>query len=262
MLTTTTTTSTTSTRAAPKPVKSKQPWTLEIRALYDDTSIIVYQAYSEPIATAAVTAQCLSASPAFRPNRMTWIKPSWAWMMYRSFYSYKDPRQARILAIRMSRAGFHELLRHAILADNDIHNNDHADDQAGGYTSSSSSSSARKQADKTVRVQWDPERTPRLARVENVRSIQIGISGAWVGRWVDGMILAIEDVTPRARELKATLDREPDLTDGELIERGLLPEERPYELPGDIRAAVQRHRRGEATAKEEAKEEAKEDANK
>lgn len=53
----------------------------QIRALYDTETITVYQAYSAAIATAAVTAQKLNASPDFKPNRMTWIKPSWAWMM-------------------------------------------------------------------------------------------------------------------------------------------------------------------------------------
>ena len=55
----------------------------QIRAVYDEETITVYQAYSSAIALAAVTEQRLSASPEFSGSRMTWIKPSWCWMMYR-----------------------------------------------------------------------------------------------------------------------------------------------------------------------------------
>jgi hypothetical protein len=53
----------------------------QIRALYDISTITVYQAYSTLIADAAVNSQRLSASPDFKFSRMTWIKPSWNWMM-------------------------------------------------------------------------------------------------------------------------------------------------------------------------------------
>ncbi len=53
----------------------------QIRALHDEDTITVYQAYSDEIGKAAVQHQKLSASPAFRYQRMTWIKPSWCWMM-------------------------------------------------------------------------------------------------------------------------------------------------------------------------------------
>jgi len=53
----------------------------QIRASYDEDTITVYQAYSAEIAIAAVQEQRLSASPKFSGTRMTWIKPSWCWMM-------------------------------------------------------------------------------------------------------------------------------------------------------------------------------------
>lgn len=53
----------------------------QIRAIYDDKTITVYQAYSASIAVAAVREQHLNASPDFLLGRMTWIKPSWCWMM-------------------------------------------------------------------------------------------------------------------------------------------------------------------------------------
>lgn len=54
----------------------------QIRALYDDETITVYQAYCPSIALAAVEHQKLNASPDFKLGRMTWIKPSWCWMMF------------------------------------------------------------------------------------------------------------------------------------------------------------------------------------
>ena len=37
---------------------------------------------------------------------MTWIKPSFLWMMYRAGWGYKDDNQRRILAIDLDRADF------------------------------------------------------------------------------------------------------------------------------------------------------------
>lgn len=63
----------------------------QIRALYDQEAITVYQAYSSVIAEPAVREQKLSASPEFKPTRMTWVKPSWCWMMYVDFYTDIQP---------------------------------------------------------------------------------------------------------------------------------------------------------------------------
>ena len=54
----------------------------QIRAIYDDETITLYQAYSAAIAVPAVYEQQLTASKDFKMDRMTWIKPSWCWMMY------------------------------------------------------------------------------------------------------------------------------------------------------------------------------------
>lgn len=71
---------------ASKATKSTNPETQvlyrQIRALYDEETITVYQAYSAEIAEPAVKEQSLTASPKFSGTRMTWIKPSWCWMMF------------------------------------------------------------------------------------------------------------------------------------------------------------------------------------
>ncbi|KAL1644184.1 hypothetical protein SLS58_004464 [Diplodia intermedia] len=205
-------TTTTTTTTVPRPTHQPPPQR-QIRALHDARTITVYQAYPSAIASAAVAAQRLSASPAFKPSRTTWIKPSWCWMMYRSGYSFKDARQERVLALRVARDGFAEMLRGAVL------------------TTTHQVSEGR------VRVQWDPERGPALER-RAWRSLQVGIPPGLVGRWVDEWVVGIEDVTDRARELKRVVEAEPGVGEAELRGRGLLPEERVYEVPADVRAVL------------------------
>ncbi|WQF77552.1 hypothetical protein CDEST_02566 [Colletotrichum destructivum] len=183
----------------------------QIRAHFDEQTITVYQAYNTTIATAAAEVQRLDASPSFKLTRMTWIKPSWAWMLYRAGYSYKDPGQARILALKMTHEDFIALLRKGALAHHG------AGDMDRGR----------------VRVQWDPERDVRLDKLQH-RSIQIGIPAEICRNWVARGIVGIEDVTARARELKRVLDEQPDVSDGELISLGLLPVEREYVVPEDV----------------------------
>jgi hypothetical protein len=59
----------------------------QVRALYDGETITVYQAYPAQIAFPAVRAG--KFVPPFKPDRMTWIKPSFRWMMYRCGYATK-----------------------------------------------------------------------------------------------------------------------------------------------------------------------------
>jgi hypothetical protein len=59
----------------------------QVRADYDRTTIVVYQAYRAEIADAAVRAQRF-VEP-FSLNRMTWIKPSFLWMMGRCGWARK-----------------------------------------------------------------------------------------------------------------------------------------------------------------------------
>jgi hypothetical protein len=195
------------------PPQPKTPYR-QIRALYTPTTITVYQAYKASIATAAVAQQKLNASPHFRTTRMTWVKPSWAWMLYRAGYSYKDPGQERILALTMKHEDFLEILKRGCVTE----------DLGEGKLPE-------------VRIQWDPERNVRLGKLE-YRSIQIGIPGGLSERWVKEMIVGIEDVTEKARELKRVLDERPEVTDEELVEMGLVPVEREFELGEELRKGL------------------------
>jgi hypothetical protein len=150
-----------------------------VRAAYTADTLIVYQAYSPQIAEAAVRAGTFV--PPFSRDRMTWIKPSFGWMMHRSGWAAK-PGQERVLAIEITRAGFEWALAHSCLSHYDPRQHD-----------SPHAWVALKDAS-PVRVQWDPDRSvtgERLAR----RAIQVGLSGEAVHRYCDDWVRSITDMT-------------------------------------------------------------------
>ena len=148
----------------------------EIRAIYDNLSIRVYQAYSAEIALPALDAQRFV--PPFKMNRMTWIKPSFNWMMYRSGYASK-PSQEIVLGLDITREGFDWALNHAALSSFDPH------------FYASHEIWRRELACKPVRIQWDPERDWKLAPINNLRTIQIGLSGDAVANFINKWIVKI-----------------------------------------------------------------------
>ena len=85
----------------------------QIRARYDSETVRVYQAYRPEIADAAVAAGRFV--PPFSLDRMTWIKPSFLWMMYRCGWATK-PGQERVLAVDITREGFEWALSHSCLS--------------------------------------------------------------------------------------------------------------------------------------------------
>jgi Domain of unknown function (DUF4291) len=208
----------------------------QIRASYDDETITVYQAYKRSIAEAAVAEQKLNASPDFKVGRMTWIKPSWGWMLYRAGYSYKDGRQERILALKMRHDDFIGLLRMAVLTHG--HGHQSAGREGSGRDEQRAAEGTTEEKTSDVKVQWDPERTVRLEKLP-YRSIQIGVPGAVSEKWVSEWIASIEDFTDKARELKRVLDEQPGTTDAQLVELGLVPDEREFVVPADVRRILQ-----------------------
>lgn len=180
----------------------------QIRAFYTDETIRVYQAYSDAIADAALRHGTF-VSPPFSMNRMTWIKPSFLWMMYRAGWSYKDDGQRRILAIDITHEGFAWALAHSCPSERP-----HGLDDEGWHRLKDAS---------PVRIQWDPERDLHFAPLAH-RAIQIGLSGEAVRLYVRDWIRAIFDITPLAHDICAevkagNLDRA----------QAKLPAERPYE---------------------------------
>jgi hypothetical protein len=176
----------------------------QIRAVYTAETITVYQAYSAAIAGPAVLAGRFVGP--FRLDRMTWIKPSFLWMMYRCGWATK-PGQERVLAVEITRAGFEWALERACLSHYE---------HGSGETRAEWSRRLRRSP---VRVQWDPERSIQLGALP-YRSLQLGLGGEAVPRYVDEWTVAIRDVTDLAHRIQATRDP------------ALLPPERPYPSAG------------------------------
>jgi hypothetical protein len=152
----------------------------QIRAVFDDKTITVYQAYNKAIAESAVKHQTF-VSPPFKMDRMTWIKPSFLWMMYRSGWATK-PDQKHILAIKITREGFEWALQNACLShfDPDVHESREAWKE--------------QLQNSPVRIQWDPERDIHMNKLD-YRAVQIGLSGVAVKKYAQEWIQEIEDVT-------------------------------------------------------------------
>ncbi|MFC8722532.1 DUF4291 domain-containing protein [Kitasatospora sp. NPDC057198] len=175
----------------------------QVRARYDEETVTVYQAFRPEIAEPAVAEGRFPA--AFDPGRMTWVKPSFRWLMYRSDWA-RSEGQERVLGVVLRRAGFDAALEAAVLS---------------GYERGVHASRAQWQRElrrAEARVQWDPERDLDLRPLGH-RSLQLGLSGSLVERYLGEWLVRIEDLTPLARELHGARDP------------GLLPPERPYPVP-------------------------------
>jgi hypothetical protein len=162
----------------------------EIRANYDRDTITVYQAYRPEIADAALAAG--KFVPPFSLGRMTWIKPSFLWMMERSNWGRKSG-QERILAIRITRQGWESALSQAVLTSYDAAVHKNIDDW-------------RTQFDQAiVHVQWDPERSI-YGKKQDYRSIQVGLSRHIIQQYVDEWTVKITDQTELAHKIRRLCD--------------------------------------------------------
>ncbi|MEU6867477.1 DUF4291 domain-containing protein [Streptomyces sp. NPDC046876] len=179
----------------------------QIRASHTATTVTVYQAYGPHLGLPAARDGRFPA--AWKRERMTWIKPSFLWMMYRCGWATKADQET-VLAVEITREGFDHALRHACLSHYEP--GTHADREAWQQTL----------RDSPARVQWDPERDLHLNPLP-YRSLQLGLSGPASRAYADEWTVSIRDVTPLAREIHA-LVRAGD----EAAARGLLPVETPY----------------------------------
>ena len=192
--------------------------TKEIRAIYTDDTIRIYQAYSDTIADSALS-NGKFVSPPFKIERMTWIKPSFLWMMYRAGWGKKDDNQKRILAIDISRKGFDWALEHSLMSNH-----------ASKYTKEEWQTLKETTP---VRIQWDPERNLFLEPL-NYRAIQIGLSNEAVPLYVNEWIQNITEVTDLASQIHSLIQ------DNKIEEaKKLLPKEIPYIPSKEIQEKIE-----------------------
>ena len=150
-----------------------------ILAQFDSESIIVYQAYRPSIGHFAAKKGYFGGD--FKMSRMTWIKPNFLWMMYRSGWGTKQGQEV-ILAIRLKRSAFYFLLAQAV----------HSTYNRELYQSKQEWQKAV--ARSNVRLQWNPDRSPRGGKLQR-RAIQLGLRGDIVAKYAKEWILDIEDIS-------------------------------------------------------------------
>jgi Domain of unknown function (DUF4291) len=132
-----------------------------ILAQYDERTIIVYQAYRPVIGRFA--AEHGKFGGEFSYSRMSWVKPNFLWMMYRSGWGMKEGQEVT-LALRLRRCFFDSLLAQAVPSswDQDLFK--------------SEEEWSRAVAQSSVRLQWDPDHHPSGAALDR-RAIQLGLRG-------------------------------------------------------------------------------------
>ena len=169
----------------------------EIRAVYTDETIRVYQAYNKTIAEEAVKNGTFGAH--FSMTRMTWIKPSFLWMMYRCGWAQKE-NQEHVLAIDIKRTGFDKAVNSAVIST-------FSDDL--GITKEEWQKQVKKS---DVRVQWDPEKDIDGNNLP-YRSLQLGLRGNAVNEYVHDWIVKVTDITDYVNELNALRISKGDISD-------------------------------------------------
>lgn len=199
-------------------MQTNTPKQREVRAQFNSKTITVYQAYNSLIVEAAVKNQTFTP-PTFKIERMTWIKPSFLWMMYRSGWAKKE-NQERVLEIKIKREGFEWALEHASLSHfiKSIHK-----DQTSWKTNLKNA---------PVRIQWDPEKDMFLNALD-YRSIQIGLHQEAVEKYVNEWIVEVNDITETCHHIHQLI-----LEDRIQEAKELLPKEEIYPVPNTLRKGI------------------------
>jgi Domain of unknown function (DUF4291) len=169
-----------------------------ILAQFDDDTILVYQAFSPGIGQFAVKNGYFGGD--FRYSRMSWIKPNFLWMMYRSQWG-QDEGQEMVLAIRLKRHFFDNLLKNAVPSsfDTDL------------FGSQNEWAAAISESD--VRLQWDPDHLPTGEKCER-RAIQLGLRGSALEAYGKREVVQIIDMSAFVAEQSSNVK---EWQDGKLL---------------------------------------------
>lgn len=183
----------------------------KVFAAYDDEGVYVYQAFKPKIVAVAV--QEGTFGKGFGLDRISWIKPSFAWTLQRSKYATKHRMEA-IAKVKLSHEGWLEILAQSV------------ETQYSGIFWKTEEAWRSQMNKSDVIHQWDPERALNGQKLDRA-AIQIGIRGQVIRKYVSDYILGVEDVTPLAKEIGNCVKRKsntfPDV-----------PLEREYPLTPDL----------------------------
>lgn len=151
-----------------------------VLAQFDADTVVVYQAYRPSIGHYAAARQRLDGG-GFSLGRMSWIKPNFLWMMFRSGWGTKVDQEVT-LAIRIARAGFDALLADAVPSSFWPHRYASQEDWQRDVKRSQ------------VRLQWDPDHTPGGGDCAR-RAVQLGMRAEALRRFVHEWTVDIEDIS-------------------------------------------------------------------
>lgn len=149
-----------------------------ILAHHDANSVIVYQAYRPAIGEYAIRHGRLDG-PDFSLSRMSWIKPNFLWMMYRSSWGTKEGQEV-VLGLRLRRSFFERVVREAVPSTFDA-----------SYASREAWQEAVGRSE--VRLQWDPDHSPKGGKLER-RAIQLGLRGRTLAALAHEELLEVIDM--------------------------------------------------------------------
>ncbi len=174
----------------------KAAWPSEgrhILASHDEESVVVYQAYRPAIGLYAARNQRFGGEFSF--SRMSWIKPNFLWMMYRSGWGMKEGQEV-ILAVTIPRSLFDEILAVAVPSSFDASRYPEMKDWKRALENSG------------VRLQWDPDHGPG-GTPQKRRAIQLGLRGEMLRRYAETEVIKIEDISAFVTEQRQFV-REPE----------------------------------------------------
>jgi hypothetical protein len=160
-----------------------------ILAQFDDDTIIVYQAYCPNIGRFAVEKGYFGGD--FKFSRMSWIKPNFLWMMYRSHWGRSEGQEV-VLAVQLKRRFFDSLLAQAVPS------------SFASPASGSRDEWAAAVARSDVRLQWDPDHLPTGEKCER-RAIQLGLRGAVLESYGKREIVQIIDMSTFVAEQRSNI---------------------------------------------------------
>jgi hypothetical protein len=176
---------------APYPEQS-QVWPKagrHILAQFDETTILVYQAYSPAIGRFAVENGRFGGEFLF--DRMSWVKPNFLWMMYRSGWGTKE-NQETTLGLRIRRAFFDSVLAQAVPS---------SWDRDAFPTREEWQRAVSRSA---VRLQWDPDHHPKGPKLDR-RAIQLGLRGEVLRAFATTELVEVIDLTAFVEEQRGQL---------------------------------------------------------
>jgi len=167
-----------------------------ILARYDEDNIVVYQAYRPAIGRYAAEHQRFGGEFSF--SRMSWIKPNFLWMMYRSGWGTKEGQEIT-LAVTIPRVLFDEILASAVPSTFDSSRFETHDTWRQALATSE------------VRLQWDPDHGPD-GTSQTRRAIQLGLRGSMLQRYAADEVVKIDDISGFVEEQRhRAADRFTDL---------------------------------------------------